>query len=397
MLEWERIARGAVNVEVEPHLREAVGSGRKLRVKLGIDPSSPDIHLGHTVVLGKLRDFQDLGHTAVLIIGDFTARIGDPSGQSATRRPLEEEEVEANAATYLEQVFKVLDRDTTDVRRQSEWFMGMELADVIRLAGKATLAQIITRDDFRKRLEANTTIGLHELLYPLMQGYDSVAVRADVELGGTDQLFNLLFARDVQREHGLEPQDVLTTPLLEGLDGKQKMSKSLGNYVGVTDAPAAMYGKLMSLPDELITRYMRLVTDIPESEVAKWEAGMKAGGNPRDAKAALARMVVQRFHGETAASPAEEAFQAQFKRGEVPDEVEERALAEGDRTVADALVELGLASSKGEARRLATQRGVRLNGETVEDAEAPYQPSSGDLWQVGKRRFVKVVAPAERS
>ena len=216
MSDWEKAVRGAVNVEVEPHLRQALASGRKLRVKLGIDPSSPDIHLGHTVVLGKLRDFQELGHQAVLIIGDFTARIGDPSGQSATRRPLEEDEVEANAATYLEQVFKVLDESTTEVRRQSEWFGDMDLATVLRLAGKATLAQITTRDDFRKRIEAGNPVGLHELMYPLMQGYDSVAVRSDVELGGTDQLFNLMFARDIQREHGMEPQDVLTMPLLEG-------------------------------------------------------------------------------------------------------------------------------------------------------------------------------------
>jgi tyrosyl-tRNA synthetase len=390
MLEWERVARGAVNIEVEPHLRQAVASGRRLRVKLGIDPSSPDIHLGHTVVLGKLSDFQQLGHTAVLIIGDFTARIGDPSGQSATRKPLEESEVEANAATYLEQVFKVLDRDATEVRRQSEWFKDMDLAGVIRLAGRATLAQITTRDDFRKRIDANSVIGLHELLYPLMQGYDSVAVGSDVELGGTDQLFNLLFARDVQREQGLEPQDVLTMPLLEGLDGKQKMSKSLGNYVGVSDAPADMYGKLMSVPDELITRYMRLSTDIPEADVVAAEEAMRTGANPRDAKATLARAVVTRFHGENAAGPAEEAFAAQFKRGEVPDEVEEKALPAGDTTVADALLALGLAASKGEARRLASQGGVRLNGDKVESGDAAYSPAPGDLWQRGRREFVRV-------
>ena len=390
MLEWERISRGAVNIEVEAHLKPAVESGRKLRVKLGIDPSSPDIHLGHTVVLGKLRDFQDLGHTAVLIIGDFTARIGDPSGQSATRRPLEEAEVEANAATYLEQVFKVLDRDATEVRHQSEWFGGMSVADVIRLAGKATLAQITTRDDFRKRLESKDTIGLHELLYPLIQGYDSVAVQSDVELGGTDQLFNLLFARDVQREHGIEPQDVLTMPLLEGLDGVQKMSKSLGNYVGVTDAPAEMYGKLMSLPDELITRYMRLVTDITEEEVVRLEKGIAAGDNPRNAKAELARAVVRRFHDDEAAASAEQAFEGQFQRGEVPTEMEESRLPEGTRTAVDALLGLGMVASKGEARRLVAQRGVKLNGAIVEEAEAPYQPRDGDIWQVGKRRFVRL-------
>jgi tyrosyl-tRNA synthetase len=392
MPDWERIARGAVNIEVEPHLRNAIESGRKLRVKLGIDPSSPDIHLGHTVVLGKLRDFQELGHVAVLIIGDFTARIGDPSGQSATRRPLEEDEVEANAATYLEQVFKVLDRDATEVRRQSEWFGAMGVADVIRLAGKATVAQITARDDFRKRIESGGSIGLHELLYPLLQGYDSVAVKSDVELGGTDQLFNLLFARDVQRESGLEPQDVVTTSLLEGLDGKQKMSKSLGNYVGVTDPPAEMFGKLMSLPDELIGRYLRLVTDVPDAEVAELESGIAAGKNPRDAKAVLGRAVVRRFHGEDAAASAEQAFEAQFKRGEVPEEVEERTLDPQVATVVDALVALGLAASKGEARRLVSQKGVRLNGATLDNAEASYAAKPGDLWQVGKRRYVRVRA-----
>jgi len=253
--DWDAVARGAVNIEVEAHLRQALASGRTLRVKLGIDPSSPDIHLGHTVVLGKLGDFQRLGHQAVLIIGDFTARIGDPSGQSATRRPLEVDEVEANAATYLEQVFKVLDPARTEVRRQSEWFGGMTLAEVLRLAGRVTLAQIATRDDFRKRIEAGTPVGLHELMYPLMQAYDSVAVKSDVELGGTDQLFNLMFGRDLQREHGQEPQDVITMPLLEGLDGVNKMSKSLGNYVGVSEDPFEMYGKLMSVPDELIIRW----------------------------------------------------------------------------------------------------------------------------------------------
>jgi tyrosyl-tRNA synthetase len=392
MPKWERIARGAVNIEVEPHLRSAIESGRKLRVKLGIDPSSPDIHLGHTVVLGKLRDFQDMGHVAVLIIGDFTARIGDPSGQSATRRPLEEDEVEANAATYLEQVFKVLDRDATEVRRQSEWFGEMGVADVIRLAGKATVAQITARDDFRKRIESGSSIGLHELLYPLLQGYDSVAVKSDVELGGTDQLFNLLFARDVQRESGLEPQDVLTMPLLEGLDGKQKMSKSLGNYVGVTDLPADMFGKLMSLPDELIIRYLRLVTDVPDTDVQELEQGIAAGKNPRDAKAVLARALVRRFHGEDAATGAEQAFEGQFKRREVPDDVEERTLDPGVATVADALVALGLAASKGEARRLVSQKGVRLNGATLENPEASYAPKPGDLWQVGKRRYARVRA-----
>ena len=390
MSDWDKVTRGAVNIEVADHLRVAVESGQKLRVKLGIDPSSPDIHLGHTVVLGKLRDFQELGHTAVLIIGDFTARIGDPSGQSVTRRPLEVEEVEANARTYLEQVFKVLDPDATEVRRQSEWFGGMNLADVLRLASRATLAQITTRDDFRKRIDSNSVIGIHELMYPLMQGYDSVAVKSDVELGGTDQLFNLLFARDVQRESGMEPQDVLTMPLLEGLDGVQKMSKSLANYVGVTDSPAEMFGKVMSVPDGLIGRYFLLGLGSSEDAVAVIENRVAGGENPRDVKAELARAIVSRFHSPDAASAAEEAFTSQFRRGEQPEEIAEVLLRADATTIADALPALGLAASKGEARRLVAQRGVKLNGAVVEDAESAYTPADGDVWQVGKRRYARV-------
>jgi tyrosyl-tRNA synthetase len=390
---WEKVVRGAVNVEVDPHLRGALDSGRPLRVKLGIDPSSPDIHLGHTVVLGKLRDFQELGHQAVLIIGDFTARIGDPSGQSATRRPLQKAEVEANATTYLEQVFKVLDRERTEIRRQSEWFGGMELAEVLRLAGKVTLAQITTRDDFRRRLDAANPVGLHELMYPLMQGYDSVAVRSDVELGGTDQLFNLMFGRDLQREHGQVPQDVITMPLLEGLDGIQKMSKSLGNYIGITDPPAEMFGKLMSVPDELITRYLRLAAGMPEDEVLEHEQAMLAGGNPRDAKVVLGRAVVSRFHSAADAAAAEQAFASQFKRGENPEQMDELPVSHfsGGHTVAAALADAGLAKSLSEARRLISQGGVKVDGRPVTDVNYPFDPIPGSVLQVGKRRFARVV------
>jgi tyrosyl-tRNA synthetase len=390
MPDWEKVRQGAVNIEVADHLRAAVESGAKLRVKLGIDPSSPDIHLGHAVVLGKLRDFQELGHTAVLIIGDFTARIGDPSGQSATRRPLDAAEVEANAQTYLEQVFKIMDREATEIRRQSEWFDGMNLAETIRLAQRATLAQITARDDFRKRMDANGAVGLHELLYPLLQGYDSVAVRADVELGGTDQLFNLLFARDIQRESGMEPQDVLTVPLLEGLDGVQKMSKSLGNYVGVADRPADMFGKVMSVPDGLIGRYFLLAVGSSEDELGEIERRLSGGENPRDLKAELARAIVTRFHSSRAAAAAEEAFTAQFRRGEQPEEMEQKSLDIHAATVVDALVGLGFAGSRGEARRLVAQRGVRLNGVTLEDPESGYAAAEGDVWQVGKHRYVRI-------
>ncbi len=390
MQNWEKVNRGAVNIEVADHLQAAVESGHKLRVKLGIDPSSPDIHLGHAVVLGKLRDFQDLGHTAVLIIGDFTARIGDPSGQSTTRRPLEPDEIKANAKTYLEQVFKVVDPDKTEVRHQSEWFDELSLADVIRIAGKVTLAQITTRDDFRKRLDGNSVIGMHELLYPMLQGYDSVAVAADVELGGTDQLFNLLFARDIQRESGMPPQDVLTMPLLEGLDGVQKMSKSLGNHVGVADPPAEMFGKVMSVPDELIGRYFLLAVGSSQEEVAVIEKRLAGGENPRDVKAELSRAIVKRFHSAEEAAAAEEAFTAQFRRREQPEEIEEKKLPGGATRVVDALVALDLATSKGEARRLVSQRGVKINGTIVQDVNSAYSAAEGDVWQVGKRRYVRV-------
>ena len=390
MQNWEKVNRGAVNIEVADHLKAAVESGHKLRVKLGIDPSSPDIHLGHAVVLGKLRDFQDLGHTAVLIIGDFTARIGDPSGQSTTRRPLEPDEIKANAKTYLEQVFKVVDPDKTEVRHQSEWFDELSLGDVIRIAGKVTLAQITTRDDFRKRLDGNSVIGMHELLYPVLQGYDSVAVAADVELGGTDQLFNLLFARDIQRESGMPPQDVLTMPLLEGLDGVQKMSKSLGNHVGVADPPAEMFGKVMSVPDELIGRYFLLAVGSSQEEVAVIEKRLAGGENPRDVKAELSRAIVKRFHSAEEAAAAEEAFTAQFRRREQPEEIEEKKLPGGATRVVDALVALDLATSKGEARRLVSQRGVKINGTTVQDVNSAYSAAEGDVWQVGKRRYVRV-------
>lgn len=390
MQNWEKVNRGAVNIEVADHLKAAVESGHKLRVKLGIDPSSPDIHLGHAVVLGKLRDFQDLGHTAVLIIGDFTARIGDPSGQSTTRRPLEPDEIKANAKTYLEQVFKVVDPDKTEVRHQSEWFDELSLADVIRIAGKVTLAQITTRDDFRKRLDGNSVIGMHELLYPMLQGYDSVAVAADVELGGTDQLFNLLFARDIQRESGMPPQDVLTMPLLEGLDGVQKMSKSLGNHVGVADPPAEMFGKVMSVPDELIGRYFLLAVGSSQEEVAVIEKRLAGGENPRDVKAELSLAIVKRFHSAEEAAAAEEAFTAQFRRREQPEEIEEKKLPGGATRVVDALVALDLATSKGEARRLVSQRGVKINGTTVQDVNSAYSAAEGDVWQVGKRRYVRV-------
>ncbi|MHB8508472.1 MAG: tyrosine--tRNA ligase [Candidatus Dormibacteria bacterium] len=394
MLNWEAALDGVVNVHVDSHLRDVLVAGRRLRVKFGVDPSAPDLHLGHAVVLDRLRRFQDLGHLAVLIIGDYTARIGDPSGRSATRRPLEPEAVAANAATYLDQVFKILDRDRCEVRHQSEWFDSMDLAGVLRLAGRATVAQLLQRDDFSKRSSAGDPIGLHELLYPLMQGYDSIAVRSDLELGGTDQLYNLLFARDLMRESGLEPQDILTMPILEGLDGKLKMGKSLNNYVGLTDPPVEMYGKLMSVPDALITRYMSLGGGFTPGAVAEAERRLADGENPRDLKAELAAAVVVRFHGAGAAAPAADAFSSQFRRGEVPDGVPTMALAvlEAGLPVAAVLQRMGFASSASEARRLVAQRGVRRNGIQLDDPNEVLTMEAGDLWQVGRRRFLRLVA-----
>ncbi|GAC1333857.1 MAG: tyrosine--tRNA ligase [Candidatus Dormibacteria bacterium] len=392
MSDWEAATRGAVNIEVDAHLRQALASGRRLRVKLGIDPSAPDIHLGHTVVLGKLRDFQVLGHQAVLIIGDFTARIGDPSGRSQTRKPLAADEVEANAQTYLAQVFKILDREQTEVRHQSEWFGAMDVAGLIAAAGPVTVAQLLQREDFKKRMAEGASIGVPELLYCVLQAYDSVAVRSDIELGGTDQLFNLLFARDLQREHGMEPQDILTMPLLEGLDGVQKMGKSLGNYVGVTDAPAEMFGKLMSLPDGLISRYMRLAAGIPEDEVRTHEEAMASGSNPRDAKVALARAVVARFHSEDDANVAEEAFTAQFKQNQVPSKMPEFPASDFETpgSVAAALEHTGLAKSLSDARRLISQGGVKVDGRPVTDVNYKFDPAPGSVLQVGKRHFARV-------
>ena len=396
MSEWQKALRGAVNVEVEPHLRQALASGRRLRVKFGIDPSSPDIHLGHTVVLGKLRDFQELGHQAVLIIGDFTARIGDPSGRSKTRKPLSAAEVQANAETYLEQVFKILDRDSTEVRPQSEWFGSMDVAGLIAAVGPITVAQLLQRDDFKKRMAEGASIGIPEFLYSVLQAYDSVAVQSDIELGGTDQLFNLLFAREMQREHGMEPQDILTMPLLEGLDGVQKMSKSLGNYVGVTDTPADMFGKLMSVPDGLITRYMRLAAGLPEDEVLAHEEAMAGGSNPRDAKVALGRAVVTRFYSPEDAASAEEAFTAQFKQGQVPAKMPEFPATDFETpgSVAAALEKTGLAKSLSDARRLISQGGVKVDGRPVTDVNYRFDPAPGSVLQVGKRHFARVEAGA---
>ena len=379
------LARNAVDVLPAGRLEEQLASGRPLRVKLGIDPTTADIHLGHTVVLEKLREFQAAGHTVVLIIGDFTAQVGDPSGRSAQRPVPTAAEIEANAETYQEQAFKVLDRERTEVRFNSEW-LRMEPEALLGLLAQTTVARLLERDDFQKRLAASAPIAALELLYPLLQGYDSVAVEADVELGGTDQKFNLLFGRDVQSSYGQPPQSILTMPILVGIDGVQKMSKSLGNYVGVTDAPEEMFGKLMRVPDQAMPEYFRLLV------------GEEApGGPPNEAKRALARRIVERFHDAPAAAAAEEHFDRLFVRHEAPDDVEDFELG-GENGVAHlpGVISDAFGISSSEARRLLRQGGVKLDGEPVpaESLDLETAALDGKVLQVGKRRFRRLRARA---
>ena len=380
-VEW--IYRNAVDVIPREALDRRVRSGERLRVKLGIDPTAPDIHLGFVVVLKKLREFQDLGHTAVLVVGDYTARVGDPSGKSKTRPVLSPEEIEENTRTYLEQAYLVLDRDRTEVRHNSEWLAPLSLADIIRLTRATTVARLLERDDFSKRYAAGEPITLTELLYPLMQGYDSVALDADVEIGGTDQLYNLLMGRHVMEYFGKPPQCVLTTPLLIGTDGSMKMSKSLGNYIGVTDPPSEMFGKAMSISDEVMPDYYALVLDrqMPEAE-------------PRDQKRELARALVRIFHGEQAALEAERTFDAVIRR-EVPDEVPEVELpADGEIWIVDLITRAGFAETNGEARRFIRGGAVRLGGEVVRDERLSLRPEdvNGRILQVGKRRYARLTS-----
>jgi tyrosyl-tRNA synthetase len=383
------LTRNAVDVLPEGRLAEQLKLDRPLRVKLGIDPTTADIHLGHTVVLGKLAEFQAAGHTVVLIVGDFTARVGDPSGRSASRPVTTPEEIEANAATYQEQAYKILDPERTEVRRNSEW-LDMNLADLLRLMGTTTVAQLLERDDFQKRMAANAPIAGQELLYPLLQGYDSVAVDADVELGGTDQKFNLLFGRDVQSAYGKAPQSILTMPILVGTDGVQKMSKALGNYVGVTDPPAEMFGKLMSIPDAAMDEYFRLLLG---------EDG-RPDGPPNQAKRELGRRIVDRFHGAGKGAEAEAAFDRVFVQHAVPDDIPEVGLAEYVGEGGDGEVHLprllagafGVSSSEG--RRQLAQGGVKLDGEAVSGntLDVPAEALAGRVLQLGKRRFAKLSA-----
>jgi tyrosyl-tRNA synthetase len=378
--------------DLKAKLERSAKTGKPLRIKLGLDPTAPDIHIGHTVVIRKLRAFQDLGHTVIFLIGDFTGMIGDPSGKNATRPPLSREEIDANAETYKAQMFRLLDPDKTEVRFNGEWMDKLTPADFIRLAAKTTVRQILERDDFEKRMAEEKPISLHELLYPLVQGYDSVALESDVELGGTDQKFNLLMGRNLQREFGQEPQVIITTPLLEGLDGVNKMSKSLDNYIGIEESPDQMFGKVMSISDDLMWRYYELLTDTTIDDVNAMKFRCEsAADNPRDLKVELAKAIIADFHSQQAADKAEEEFNRRFVKKEVPDEIEERQIAAGSRRLADLLTETGLAASKGEAKRLIEQGGVKVNGEKASAATEIQLGSESVLLQVGKLKFLKVV------
>ncbi len=385
------LKKGAIDVIREKDLRKklehSAKTGKPLRVKFGADPTAPDIHIGHTVVIRKLKAFQELGHTAIFLIGDFTGMIGDPSGKNVTRPPLSKEAIALNAETYKTQIFKLLDPEKTEIRFNSEWFENQGAADFIKLASRATVKQILERDDFTKRLNEEKPIALHELLYPLVQGYDSVALEADVELGGTDQKFNLLMGRNLQREYSQEPQVILTTPLLEGLDGVNKMSKSLNNYIGITDAPTAMFGKVMSISDDLMWKYYELLTDLPPSEIA---AMKNDDENPRNLKVNLAKLIIKDFHSAKDAGEAEADFITRFVKKEIPDEVEVKIIAAGVYKTVDLLVQTNLAASKGAAKRLIEQGGVKLNGEKVSDVNSEITLHGEILLQVGKRNFLKI-------
>jgi tyrosyl-tRNA synthetase len=388
----EAIKRGAEELLVEAEFVEKLRRGRPLRVKAGFDPTAPDLHLGHTVLINKLRHFQDLGHEILFLIGDFTGLIGDPTGKNATRPPLSREQVMENARTYQEQVFKILDPARTKVCFNSEWMESLGAAGMIRLAAHHTVARMLERDDFSKRYAANQSIAIHEFLYPLCQGYDSVALQADVELGGTDQKFNLLMGRELQRHYGQEPQTVLMMPLLEGLDGTNKMSKSLGNYIGINEPPAEIFGKVMSISDELMWRYYELLSFKSVSELSAIRRAVVEGRNPRDVKIELAVELVSRFHGAAAGDAALADFIARFQKGALPDEMPEVGISVGPEglPIGQVLRQAGLTASTSEALRMIDQGGVRLNGERVVDKGLVLHAGETVVLQVGKRKFARV-------
>ena len=388
----ERIKRGCDELIVEEDLVRKLQTGRSLRVKLGLDPTAPDLHLGHTVVINKLRDFQELGHTIQFLIGDFTGMIGDPTGKNQTRPPLSREAIRVNAQTYQAQMAKILDPERTQVLFNSAWSDKLGAEGMIRLASRYTLARLLERDDFSKRFRGGQPIAVHELLYPLMQGYDSVAMQADVELGGTDQKFNLLVGRELQRDFGQEPQCIVTMPLLEGLDGRDKMSKSLGNYVGIDEPPNDMFGKLMSISDEMMWRYVELLSFEPVATVRLWRREVSEGRNPREIKVLFAREIVARFNGADQAERAHAEFEQRFRHGALPEDMPEVRLQAPDEglLVTQMLKQAGLVPSVSEAARLIEQGGVRLNGERLSDKALRVARGARFVAQVGKRRFAKV-------
>ena len=388
----EIIKRGADEVLVEADLVAKLKEGRPLRIKAGFDPTAPDLHLGHTVLLNKLRQFQDLGHEIIFLIGDFTGMIGDPTGKSATRPPLTEDDVKENAKSYQQQVFKILDETKTQVVFNSHWMSGIGAAGMIKLAASSTVARMLERDDFSKRYKGGQAIAIHEFLYPLIQGYDSVELKADVELGGTDQKFNLLMGRQLQEQAGQKPQVVLTMPILEGLDGVQKMSKSLKNYIGVDDAPKDMFGKIMSISDDLMWRYFELLSFRPLAEIEDLKKDMQEGKNPRDIKFLLAEEIIARFHSEEEATGAREGFIAQFAKNKIPDDIPEFTFevdTEG-YPIANLLKDAGLTGSTSDAMRMIQQGAVKIDGEKVEDKKLKVQAGLERVFQVGKRKFAKI-------
>ena len=388
----QTIRRGCDELIVEEELVKKLQSGRKLRVKLGLDPTAPDLHLGHTVVINKLRHFQELGHQVQFLIGDFTGMIGDPTGKNQTRPPLSREQILANAQSYREQAFKILDPRATQILFNSEWSDKLGAEGIIRLAAKYTVSQLLERDDFSRRFREEKPIAVHELLYPLVQGYDSVAMKADVELGGTDQKFNLLVGRELQRAWGQEPQVILTMPLLEGLDGKEKMSKSLGNYVGIAEPPQEIFGKLMSISDELMWRYIELLSFEPLATVRQWKDQVAQGGNPRDVKVRFAKEIVARFHGVEAARRAQEDFESRFREGALPEDMPEVTVKapEGGILIVHLLKQAGLTPSTSEAQRMIEQGGVKLDGERVSDKGLKLRAGTTVVAQVGKRKFARI-------
>ena len=396
MADWQaalaEIKRGADDILVEAELVEKLKTGKPLRIKAGFDPTAPDLHLGHTVLINKLRTFQQLGHEVIFLIGDFTGLIGDPTGKNVTRQPLSREQVLANAETYKQQVFKILDPEKTQVRFNSEWMDELGAAGMIKLAASQTVARMLERDDFKKRYANGQPIAIHEFLYPLVQGWDSVALESDVELGGTDQRFNLLMGRELQKEQGQAQQTVLMMPLLEGLDGVQKMSKSLNNYIGITDAPNDMFGKVMSISDDLMWRYYDLLSFKPLEEVAQIKQTVAEGGNPRDAKITLAKELIARFHTDADAEAAHQDFIQRFSKNAIPDEMPEHELvlpAEG-MAIGNLLKEASLVSSTSEAMRMIKQGAVKIDGEKVVDTRMNIENAGQAVYQVGKRKFARI-------